>query len=739
MSKIQAAARLRQDATAANNRPIHTHSVPYLTEQANTVHSVNSVKQEWGVITPLLSDSLPSFPTEVFPDWLRHYVEAVAESTQTPCDLSAMLTLSVGALCVAGKARIVLPRWEEPLNLFTVTALPPGSRKSAVFAAITAPVTAYERECNTGIGEAVTEAEAKRDILKSRLDQAKRKAVQAPNAGARLAAESDVKALARELDALRVPVPLRLIADDCTPERLAGLLAEQGGRIGLFSSEGDLFQQMAGRYSDKGNLAVYLKGHAGDELRVDRIGRPAEYIASPCLTVGLAVQPEALRGLMTNREFRGRGLLGRFLYALPVSNLGFRETSNRSVPDDVTTAYRQGILRLFLLEPDKADDGTPRPHALRLSAEAQAVFDTHHARLEPLLRPGERLGGMTDWGGKLLGALARIAGILHLAETNDPARPVAAETLQRALSLQDFLITHARAVYAEMGTNAAMEGARVLLDWIRRTERRQFTKRDAHRDLQGRFQKAADLDAPLVLLCERNYVRQAATEGHTGAGRPPSPQYEVHPALTELTELTEFREVTEETVSACMALTDDEEDASEQIARARIAKHDGRRKQSEDYGEVENYHKERIGAKGERLAYRYLRDATIQHKSAPDIADCTPEGDDLTLLPSGIVVGVKTSLPGADGLSVNNDTLRRSDASWFWPVRFLTPDMALLYAPVPRAQLEAAAMRTGRNGSLFRFLPWDDLCLLPDAEPLRQLAEARESRQEVKTAWIEEF
>jgi hypothetical protein len=62
---------------------------------------------------------------------------------------------------------------------------------------------------------------------------------------------------------------------DATPEALAGLLATYG-RIALVSPEGDVFDQMAGRYNQAvgPNLGVYLKGQAGDLLRIDRRGRP---------------------------------------------------------------------------------------------------------------------------------------------------------------------------------------------------------------------------------------------------------------------------------------------------------------------------------------------------------------------------------------------------------------------------------------------------------------------------------
>ena len=59
------------------------------------------------------------------------------------------------------------------------------------------------------------------------------------------------------------------------------------GRIALLSPEGDVFDQMAGRYNQAAgpNLGVYLKGHDGS---VD--GRDIQPSGSPAITLG---QPSA--------------------------------------------------------------------------------------------------------------------------------------------------------------------------------------------------------------------------------------------------------------------------------------------------------------------------------------------------------------------------------------------------------------------------------------------------------------
>src|SRR5207253_1149882 len=141
------------------------------------------------------------------------------------------------------------------------------------------------------------------------------------------ASAADSTALAREIHELEVNLPVvpplpRLYVDDCTPERLASLMAEQGGRMAVFSDEGGVFDILSGRYS-KGvpNLDLWLKGHSVSPVRVDRAdrARPPILLDRPRLTVGISPQPDVLASLRDKPGFRGRGLLARFLYGLPKS------------------------------------------------------------------------------------------------------------------------------------------------------------------------------------------------------------------------------------------------------------------------------------------------------------------------------------------------------------------------------------------------------------------------------------
>jgi replicative DNA helicase len=336
------------------------------------------------------------------------------------------------------------------------------------------------------------------------------------------------------------PLP-RWLADDATPEALAGLLATYG-RIALLSPEGDVFDQMAGRYNPTSgpNLGVYLKGHAGDLLKVDRRGRPPEYVQRPCLTIGLAVQPEVLRGLASRPGFRGRGLLARFLYSLPPSLVGHRHPGAPPVPPQVADRYASELqaAAASLTTPAGQD-----PTVLTLDPQAGELLLGFERDLEPRLAAGSGdLAQLAGWAAKLAGATCRLAGLLHLAAhlRDGWAQPIGGDTFAGAIRLAGYLIEHARAVFDLMGADPRLDDARWLLDWINRTDRAQFSRRDAHAAApRGRFPKATNLEPALGLLEEHGWLRRVDADppGPKG-GRPPSPRFLVNP-LPRATEPTQ--------------------------------------------------------------------------------------------------------------------------------------------------------------------------------------------------------
>jgi len=269
---------------------------------------------------------------------------------------------------------------------------------------------------------------------------------------------------------------------------------------------------------------------------VDRVGRPPEHVKAPALTIGLAVQPHVISGLAEKPGFRGRGLLGRFLYSLPKSLLGRRDMDAPPVPDHVRSKYYENVNAILKFPLSLDATGELVAQVLTLDSDARAELRRFENWVEPQLMEFGELGGMTDWAGKLVGAVIRIAGLLHMAEmagVRYPWRPeISGATLISAVAIGKYLIPHAKAAFALMGADQSIQKANCLLRWINHKGVDQFTRRDVHQGLRSQFPSVTDLDSPLSLLVDHGFLRQKPGDKQVAAGRPASPAFDVNPLWT---------------------------------------------------------------------------------------------------------------------------------------------------------------------------------------------------------------
>jgi hypothetical protein len=475
----------------------------------------------WPEIVSLDAVQLPAFPTHALPPVLQQWVEAESLATQTPADLAALLALAVCGATIARRVYVqARPGFREPVNLYVAALLDPANRKSAVFADATRPLSELEAERIELARATVARAASERRQAEAKLKKLEKQAAEKDDGAAR----HEACELAAQLAETPEPVLPRLIVDDATAEKLGIILAEQGGRIGSMSPEGGVFDLMAGQYSKNGipQFVVYLKGHSGDDLITDRVSRKSVQVRRPALTCAYAIQPEVIRGLADKTAFRNRGLLARFLFAMPTSWIGRRQIAAPPVPDHVRDAYCQMVWRLAEVRDE---------HVLALDSAADAEFLAWETEVEAMLADGGLLETMRDWGGKLVGATVRIAGILHCV-THGPEGAIDVATIRAAIEIGRYTIPHAEAALNLMHAQGPSTGddARYLLRWIKRHDRREFTKRDAHQHGKRRFPHADDLYPALAELERRGYIRQRQA-APSGPGRPASPVYDVNPAV----------------------------------------------------------------------------------------------------------------------------------------------------------------------------------------------------------------
>lgn len=482
----------------------------------------------WDDPLPIDTPEVGPFPAGVLPGVLGDWVEAMAEAAQVPSELPGLLALAACSGAVARKIEVMAGRgWREPINLYVCCLLDPANRKSAVFREAIEPLRLIESELIESAGPEVARALAERRMIEAQAKKAEAKA-----AGGDGAARDEALALAEQLASESVPSLPRLIVDDATAEAVEMALASQGGRLIVAGPEGGLFDVMAGRYSSAGgNLDCFLKGHASDDLRVDRVTRGSINVRRCCLTLAYAVQPEIIRGLADKPTFRGRGLIGRFLYAIPSNRLGSRVIDPEPVPDAVAEAYTALVRRLFAI-PGGLDD----PRLLTLAPEAAKRFRPWRCEVEAMLADDGRLASMRDWGGKLAGLTARLAAVIHLAQFADCPDPVVVpigiESIEAAIVLARWAIPHAESVIGLMAAgDGSLDDAGYVLRWLRERALPEVSRRDVYRFGKARFTaEPLRLDRALGLLIDRGWLR-SADDRPAGPGRP-SVRFLVHPSLS---------------------------------------------------------------------------------------------------------------------------------------------------------------------------------------------------------------
>jgi hypothetical protein len=174
---------------------------------------------DWPALIPVEAAALPDWPGDVFPESVQDFVSELAEATETPPELPALFTLAALSTAAQGKYQVLVkPGYFEPVHVWPCPALVPGSRKTAVKDAVTAPLVKWEREKRTAVEAAIKEAESNHATITERINQLRKMAAKAK------AADFDrMKGEIADLEASlpEIPRPPRLWADDVTPEHLS--------------------------------------------------------------------------------------------------------------------------------------------------------------------------------------------------------------------------------------------------------------------------------------------------------------------------------------------------------------------------------------------------------------------------------------------------------------------------------------------------------------------------------------
>lgn len=458
------------------------------------------------------------FPVDCLPDEIKPYVKAVAESLQVPIDMVSSLVLVVVSLCIQGRFWInVKPDWIESLNLYVIVVGRPSERKSPTLKEVTRPIFRYVDEENERRKPEMAEYELKKKIINGKL-KVIQEALSKKNSKTKYTIQ-DALDCQKELEELEEVKLMRLVVDDVTPEALVKAMKENDERMAIISAEGGVFGMMAGRYSNNTNIDIFLKGYSGEYYSSIRVGREGADLRHPYLTIGLAVQPQVIADIMDNKDFRGKGLLARFLYTVPNTRVGERVYRTKEISPFVRKQY-EDLCNELLNTPDSFD------RFIKLSPEADKLAEEYYQWIEKQLT--NELEEIEDWAGKLHGNTMRIAGILHVIKNKVDSGNVSLEedTMKSAIEIGKYYLEHSKAAFDIMGLSDPpdVQDAKYIISRIDANNKNtnntksEITKRDLWQLCKGHFKAVEEMEPGLQCLVEHGYIARE-TESQ-GRGRP---------------------------------------------------------------------------------------------------------------------------------------------------------------------------------------------------------------------------
>ncbi|MHB8949183.1 MAG: YfjI family protein [Rhodoferax sp.] len=467
----------------------------------------------------------PEVPCNILPGVWGQMAQAVADCTQTPTAMSVMAVLGVLGAVLHGRYEIDCGSHREILAFWGTTVSASGTRKSAVMGHFQEPLLHWEKLVSDRMRREIIRNEAIRSTTAKRIESLKQQAAKAN--------PEEMKALRDEIEREEIGMPDEmktpsLFTEDSTPETMQRLLSENSGRMAVLSDEPGLFRILGGLYSKGGaSLDVFLKGHVGSALKVARAAHSI-YVKRPCVTMSLMIQPDMVSELAGSNQFRSSGLMARFFYAVPVSNVGKRDVRKRHrVPDVLVDAYDAAVQSLMCGYPPEAGESL-KPKILVFDELADDLWLDFSQEIENQHGDGGPLEPLRDWTSKLAGAVARIATLIEIATVGLGAEVVGLESMHQAIKLGRLMIPHTQAAFNLLGADSTEGDAIHVLKWIRGQALEEFTQRGAHRALESRFKTTEKLKKAIDKLHAWGCIRQIQRKTLNGR---PSVVFSVNPGV----------------------------------------------------------------------------------------------------------------------------------------------------------------------------------------------------------------
>jgi replicative DNA helicase len=484
--------------------------------------SADGALADWERPVELAEAYGPDFPIHALAPRHQRFVTELAEQVQIAVDVPALASLAMIGAAVAKTISVeIQPGDEQPANLFMLIVSPPGDGKTPLLGELRRPFDQVQAAMRDIARADAARADTEHRIAKLKLQRLEREAASSEDAEEKAELTASAVELRKQLELRRPGVPT-LSTGDCTQLGLISLMDRNKGRLLLLTDEGDQLFSRVQQRSPRGaeDIDDMLKAYSG--ATIDRHDAQRELrVPAAALSIVATTQPRPFSKVMGVEAYHSKGFIGRFAIALPRSIQGARKQRRAGLSAEARSDY-QTMLRGLLERP------IPEvPTVLTLSEDAFQVFAACGAEADRQIM-SNRDARFGAWIGKLRGLTARLAGILHVSDSDNHAvTTISRETMTRAVEISHYLTAHARVAYEHSERAALDEDPRRLLRWIRDTHRHQFTHAEAVVSFSGRL-NTREVEGCLERLVVAKFLRERPA-GKSRTGRPRKPSYLVNP------------------------------------------------------------------------------------------------------------------------------------------------------------------------------------------------------------------
>ncbi|ATE58982.1 YfjI family protein [Thauera sinica] len=373
------------------------------------------------------------YPIDAFPHIVEDALIEVNGIVQAPMSMTALSFLSSMSAIIQRVADVRLPTGQvKPASIFALVVAESGERKTAIDELIASPIREHD------------EAEERRfvkhrDNFVKAIDRWQSTRTAHIKRMSKLAEKGEPTDMIEhklvELDTIKPMEPRlrRLVRQDMTNAALMSALEGDGEAVFVNASEGDvalksdLMQQ---------HFATLNMAWGGESILTDR-ATDSRTATNPRCTLSVMVQHEVLEKFMMKRGdvLRSSGFLARCLVTRPMSMIGNRFVLSEP-PQWKHLDVFHARLRNILEEGDlRLVADVPR-RTMEFDNEARRQWASHANKVETMLREGDYLYEVRDFGAKLMEHVARVAAILHVFSCQEGK--ITVDTVERAFSIVWF-------------------------------------------------------------------------------------------------------------------------------------------------------------------------------------------------------------------------------------------------------------------------------------------------------------